>query len=52
MNSKLSQEIDGNDCITAGAVTDFIHMETLCQHLDLKNMTEAVRYIINHICTN
>ncbi len=52
MDSKLSQEIDGNDSITAGAVADFIHMETMCQILGLKFIAEDARYTINHLCTN
>ncbi len=43
MNNKISQEIEGNDCIIAGAVTDFIHMETMYQNLGPK---KDVSYII------
>ncbi len=33
MNSKISQEIEGNERITGRTVTDFIHMETMYQNL-------------------
>ncbi len=49
MNNKISQETGGNDYITAGAVSDFILMETMYQNLGLTNMSEDVRYIINHL---
>ena len=46
MDGKLSQEKDENDCITAGAVTDFIHVKKMCHTLGLKCMAEDDRYII------
>ncbi len=42
---KISQEIDRT-------VTDFIHMETMCQTLSLKYKAEDTRYITDHLCSS
>ncbi len=40
ITNKMSQAIDVNDCMTGGAISDFMHMESMYKNLGLTYMSE------------